>query len=125
LAFVIVFLENILIFPNSEEEHIKHLRTMLSILRKNKLYSHPCKSEPFRHKISYLGHIISAVGKVAADPEKLKTITEWPKPRQIRDVQAFLGLVNLYRKLVRRVSEIARPPHDLLQKEKPFRVRLD
>ena len=79
----------------------------------------------FGRKISFLGHVISAGGKVGADPENLKTITEWPKPRQIRDVQAFLGLVNLYRKLVRRVSHIPLPLHDLLQKDKPFQFGHD
>jgi hypothetical protein len=67
-----------------------------------------------------VGHIIHAGGKLSADPEKLKAITDWPQPKSIREVQALLGLINFYRKFIRRISDFARTLHDLLQKDKPF-----
>jgi hypothetical protein len=93
--FVIAFLDVILIYPKSEEEHEQHLRMVLQVLREHKLYVKLSKCIFDPKKIHYLGHIISADG-IEVSPEKIEAIRGWPMPRNVTEVRSFMGLVGYY-----------------------------
>jgi hypothetical protein len=90
--FVIVFLDDILIYSKSEEEHEKHLRMVLQVLREHKLYAKLSKCIFYQKKIHYLGHIISTDG-IEVDPEKIEAIRGWSTPKNVTEVRSFMGLV--------------------------------
>jgi hypothetical protein len=117
--FVIVYLDDILIYSKDLREHEQHLRQVLEKLRQNRLYAKLSKCEFFRTEVNFLGHIISADG-VKTDPDKTAAIREWPQPKDIKELQSFLGLCNFYRRFVQHYSKITVPLTDLLQKDKPF-----
>ncbi|GJZ22727.1 putative reverse transcriptase domain-containing protein [Tanacetum coccineum] len=89
--FVIVFIDDILVFSKSKEEHEEHLRTVLQILRQEKLYAKFSKCEFWLSKVAFLGHIVSAEG-ITMDPAKVEAITKWPRPTSVTEVRSFLGL---------------------------------
>ena len=97
--FVIVFIDDILIYSKSEEEHEQHLRIILETLREHQLYAKFSKCEFWLKEVGFLGHILSA-GGVSVDPEKIKTVQEWKAPTTQTKVRAFLGLAGYYRKFV-------------------------
>jgi hypothetical protein len=97
--FVIVFLDDILVYSKSEEEHEQHLRMVLQVLREHQLYDKLSKFSFYQRKIHYLGHIISEEG-IVVDPEKIKSITEWPTPRNVSEVRSFMGLAGYYRRFI-------------------------
>jgi hypothetical protein len=105
---VVVYLDDILIFTKSLEEHQRVVRRVLQILRENNLYLKPEKCEFEQTKIEYLGLIISE-GHVAMDPVKVKGILDWPAPTTKRELQAFLGFVNFYRHFIRGYGDLAKP----------------
>jgi hypothetical protein len=94
--FVIVFLDDILIYSKSEEEHGKHLRMVLQVLREHKWYAKLSKCVFYQKKIHYLGHIISEEG-ITVDPEKIEAIRGWTTPRNVTEVRSFISLVSYYR----------------------------
>ena len=116
---VLVFLDDILIYSRNEAEHEQHVREVLELLRRNKLFAKESKCEFFRQRVEFLGHMVDASG-VHMMHDKVKAITEWPTLTSVADVQSFLGTVGYYRKFVRMFSEIATPLTQLLQKESPF-----
>ncbi|GJR51173.1 putative reverse transcriptase domain-containing protein [Tanacetum coccineum] len=93
--FVIVFIDDILVFSKSKEEHEEHLRTVLQILRQEKLYAKFSKCEFWLSKVAFLGHIVSAEG-ITMDPAKVEAITKWPRPTSVTEVRSFLGLMQIY-----------------------------
>ncbi|GKA81418.1 putative reverse transcriptase domain-containing protein [Tanacetum coccineum] len=95
--FVIVFIDDILVFSKSKEEHEEHLRTVLQILRQEKLYAKFSKCEFWLSKVAFLGHIVSAEG-ITMDPAKVEAITKWPRPTSVTEVRSFLGLAGYYRR---------------------------
>ncbi|CDO72200.1 hypothetical protein BN946_scf184970.g52 [Trametes cinnabarina] len=105
---VIIYLDDILIFTRTLEEHRRVVREVLQILRENKLYLKDEKCEFERTKIEYLGMIISE-GRVAMDPAKVAGIREWPVPCCKRELQSFLGFTNFYRRFIRDYGDIAKP----------------
>ncbi|MCW2743449.1 MAG: uncharacterized protein JWR45_3871 [Blastococcus sp.] len=111
-AFVIVFLDDILIYSKTEEEHKQHLRVVLDLLRKHKLYAKESKCEFFKTSISFLGYMISADG-LGMEPYKVKAVVDWPTPQSATEVRQFLGLAGYYRKFVRHFSHIASPLSEL------------
>jgi hypothetical protein len=117
--FVIVFLDDILIFSKTESDHVKHIEKVLTLLRENKLYAKKSKCEFMVEKISFLGHEISAEG-ISMDSSKVKAIIDWPTPKDVSDVRSFLGLAGYYRKFVKGFSEIAGPMSDLLKNDTKF-----
>lgn len=117
--FIVVFLDDILVFSNSVEEHEQHLAQVLDCLRKKKLYANPEKCEFFKTEICYLGHIISGEG-ISVDPSKIRAIIDWPVPKSVSEVRSFLGLASYYRKFVLNFSKIAHPITSLLRKAKKF-----
>jgi len=112
--FVLVYLDDILIYSNSEEEHLEHLKLVLQILKDKTLYAKGSKCDLFREKIAFLGFIVEN-HCISTDPEKIKAIKTWPEPTTVREVRSFLGLSNFYRKFVDHHSTIAKPLTDLLK----------
>ncbi|KAJ8495689.1 hypothetical protein ONZ45_g12751 [Pleurotus djamor] len=109
---VVIYLDDILIFTESRDEHRKVLRRVLKILQDNKLYLRPEKCEFKQTKIEYLGVVVSE-GKVEMDPAKIAGVAEWPEPQNQTELQSFLGFVNFYRRFMKDYSHIARPLFDI------------
>jgi hypothetical protein len=113
---VVVYMDNILIYTQDLEEHQKVTEEVLKILKNNDLYLKPEKCEFEKTKIEYLGLIISE-NHVEMDKVKVQGILDWPTPQKVKDVQAFLGFANFYRRFVKNFSEIARPLTQLTRKD--------
>jgi len=116
--FVIVYLDDILIYSSSFTDHLHHIELVLQRLRKNQLYAKMSKCSFAVQEIEYLGHVLTP-GGISVEETKIKTIKEWPRPRNKRDVQSFLGLVNYYRRFIGNCSAIAKPLTELT-KNAPF-----
>jgi Reverse transcriptase (RNA-dependent DNA polymerase)/RNase H-like domain found in reverse transcriptase/Integrase zinc binding domain/Retroviral aspartyl protease len=114
--FVVIFFDDILVYSCSLETHIDHLTQVLHILRSNQLVVKPSKCTFVVSQVAFLGHLIS-VSTVAADPDKLKAIADWPPPSNQRQLRGFLGLAGYYRRFVHRYASIAGPLTDLLAKD--------
>jgi hypothetical protein len=96
--FVLVFIDDILIYSKFEEEHEDHLKMVLQILREHQLYVKFNKCDFYKNNIHYLGHIISKEG-ITVDPENIKAIMSWPTPKNVADVRSFMGLARLLLKV--------------------------
>ena len=95
---VILYLDDILIFSYTLEEHHKTVRAVLQKLIENNLFAKLSECEFDKDEVEFLVHIISGIG-VSTDPKKIKTIEEWPIPQNVKDVQRFIGLCNYYRSI--------------------------
>jgi len=118
--FVVVFLDDILIFSKSEEEHEEHLRLVLQKLRDHQLYAKLSKCEFWLEEVSFLGHIISK-GGISVDPGKVKDVLQWKTPQNVGDIRSFLGLAGYYRRFIGGFSKIAKPLTKLLEKRAVFK----
>jgi hypothetical protein len=114
--FVLVYLDDILVYSNSEEEHLQHLRLVFEALRKHKLYARPSKCVFNQSTVEFCGHLVGQ-GSVRVLDSKVKAIREWPQPRNVQEVRQFYGLVNYYRRFIRHFSIIAAPLSDLFKSE--------
>jgi hypothetical protein len=117
--FVIVFLDDILVYSRSEEEHEGHLRMVLQVLREHQLYAKLIKCSFYREKIHYLGHIISKDG-IVVDPENIEAIKEWSASKNMMEVRSFMGIASYYRRFIGGFSRIAHPITSLQRKDKKF-----
>ena len=115
-AFVAVYLDDILIFSQTLQEHIIHIRQALEKLRQAKMYARLHKCSFFQERVEYLGFEVSAQG-VQPSPEKVRTIVEWPRPQSVKDVRSFLGLAGFYRRFIKQFSLKARPLTDLTKEK--------
>jgi hypothetical protein len=106
--FVIVYLDDVLIYSKTPQEHKQHLRLLLQALRDHQLYAKLTKCEFWRDTLPFLGHVISQAG-ISMDPSKLTAIQHWPAPATVTQLQSFLGLANYYRRFVKDYSAIAAP----------------
>ncbi len=117
--FVVVFLDDILIYSRTLAEHRKHVRLVLDSLREHQLYAKLKKCSFFQEHVEFLGHRIDRDG-VHMMEDKVRAIREWPTPKNVDDVRRFLGLAGYYRKFVKDYSILASPLSDLLKKDTPF-----
>ena len=118
-VFVVIFLDDILIYSNNRQDHIKHVAAVLQTLREHKLYAKASKCEFFKQRVDFLGYTITSEG-ITMDVSKVKAIREWPHLKTVRDVRSFLGLAGYYRKFVRDFSKIAAPLTELLKNDVSF-----
>ncbi|EAL22396.1 hypothetical protein CNBB2750 [Cryptococcus deneoformans B-3501A] len=117
--FVIIYLDNILIYSPDLETHQSHVIQVLDRLRQTQLYAKASKCEFHQTSVEFLGFVVSDQG-LSMDTKKVKSITEWPTPRNLRDTQSFLGFCNFYRRFIKNYSSIAKPLIDLTKKDLPF-----
>jgi hypothetical protein len=117
--FVLVFINDILIYSKNREEHAEHLKPVLQVLREHQLYAKFSKCDFFHKQVHYLGHVICEEG-VAVDPEKIKYIMEWPTPKDVFDVRSFMGLEGYYRRFIKECSKIGCPITALQKKGVKF-----
>ena len=115
----LVFLDDILIYSKTLEDHQRHVRRVLDALREQKLYAKESKCEFFKHEVEFLGHNVGRDG-VRMMEDKVQAIREWPTPRSVRDVRAFLGTAGYYRKFIRDFSAIAAPLSELTKDSVKF-----
>ena len=119
VQFVVVFIDDILVYSKDRESHETHLRVVLETLRKEQLYAKLSKCEFWLNEVSFLGHIVSKEG-IRVDPNKIEVVVEWKPPRNVTEVRSFLGLTGYYRRFVKGFSMIAAPMTRLLQKNVKF-----
>ena len=118
--FVIVFLDDILVYSRTENEHVEHVKTVLKTLRERKLYAKASKCDFFKNSVDFLGYVVTADG-ITMDSGKVKAINDWPSPlKNITDVRSFLGLAGYYRRFVKGFSKLASPLTELLKKDNTF-----
>nr|AAM01169.1 Putative retroelement [Oryza sativa Japonica Group] len=118
--FVVVFIDDILIYSKTKEEHKEHLRLALEKLREHQLYAKFSKCEFWLSEVKFLGHVISS-GGVAVDPSNVESVLSWKQPKTVSEVRSFLGLAGYYRRFIENFSKIARPMTRLLQKEVKYK----
>ncbi|KAK3520041.1 hypothetical protein QTP70_011913 [Hemibagrus guttatus] len=106
--FVFVYLDDILIFSSSLQEHVIHVSKVLRRLLDNHLYVKPEKCEFHVTQVQFLGFIIKP-GQIKMDPQKVQAVVDWPSPSSVKEVQRFLGFANFYRKCIRNFSSVAAP----------------
>ena len=117
--FVIVFIDDILVYSRTKAEHSEHLRMVLQTLRDHRLYGKLSKCEFWLSEIMFLGHVISREG-IKVDPQKVKAVLEWPGPSNVTEVRSFLGMAGYYRRFVKDFSKITQPLTNLLRKATKF-----
>ncbi|XXG42107.1 hypothetical protein AAC387_Pa01g2451 [Persea americana] len=117
--FTVVFIDDVLTYSKSKEEHEEHLRTSLQLLRDNQLYAKLSKCEFWLEQVAFLGHIISREG-LAMDPSKVEAVISWKRPSRVTEIKSFLGLAGYYRRSVQGFSSIAAPLTKLTRKGVPF-----
>jgi hypothetical protein len=117
--FIVVFIDDILIFSKNEEEHAEHLRLVLQKLREHKLYAKRSKCEFWLKEVSFLGHVVSN-GGIAIDPSKVQDVLNWKAPTNDSEIRSFLGLARYYRRFIEGFSKLAKPMTALLEKNVKF-----
>ena len=117
--YVVIYLDDILIFSKSPEEHIRHLRSVLSVLRDNKLFAKLSKCDLNMPEVLYLGHLVSAKG-LAVDPKKVSAVQDWPVPKDLHELRCFLGLTNYFRTFIQGYSTRVMPLTRMQSPKRPF-----
>ena len=116
LNWCIIYLDDIIIYSKTQEEHVERLEAVFQKLSAAGLKLKPSKCEFFKSQITYLGHIVSSEG-IATDPKKIKAIQLWPRPETVTQIRKFTGLTNYYRKFIHNYAKVARPLHQLVSGE--------
>lgn len=112
---VVVFIDDVLIYSATWQEHLEHLEAVFQLLQNNQLYVKLKKCSFAKQELSYLGHVISLSG-VSTDPKKIKIIADWPPPQNVKELRSFLGMAGYYRKYVKNFGIISKPLTNLLKK---------
>jgi hypothetical protein len=113
--FIVVFINDILVYSKNKEEHAGHLHVVLRRLREHHLYAKLSKCEFWLKEIKFLGHTISQAD-IAVDPNKVQEVMNWKPPTTVRQIRSFLGLTGYYRRFISDFSRIVKPITDLLKK---------
>ena len=119
LDICLVYLDDIVVFSTTIEQHLERLEAVLTRLKSAGLKMKPEKFDKLQKSVSFLGHTISNAG-IGTDPMKTRAISDWPTPRNLREARAFVGLASYYRRFVRDFARIAAPLHDLRKKYRVF-----
>ena len=106
--FVVVYLDDILVFSDTPQQHMEHLRTVLEIMKENQFYAKPTKCHFGMKEVKFLGHIVGS-GGIRPDPAKVQAVQEWPRPKDVQQVRQFLGLTNYFRKFIKDYAGTANP----------------
>ena len=114
--YVICYLDDILIHSKTQEDHLKHLREILTLLAESKLKLRMEKCNFALSHLDYLGHTISGQG-IQPSKKKIEAVVEWPKPQTVKQVQSFLGFCNFYRRYVPKYSQISNPLYNFTKKD--------
>ncbi|GJW52395.1 putative reverse transcriptase domain-containing protein [Tanacetum coccineum] len=117
--FMIVFIDDILIYSKNKQEHEEHLKLILELLKKEELYAKFSKCEFWIPKVQFLGHVIDSEG-IYVDPSKIESIKDWTSPKSPTEIRQFLGLARYYRRFIKGFSKIAKPMTKLTQKKIKF-----
>ncbi|GJY22329.1 reverse transcriptase domain-containing protein [Tanacetum coccineum] len=117
--FVIVFIDDILIYSHNEKEHEEHLKTILELLKKEELYAKFSKCEFWINTVKFHGHMINSSG-IHVDPTKIEAVKNWASPTTPSEIRQFLGLAGYYRRFIEGFSKIAKPMIELTQKNQKF-----
>nr|GFB67448.1 putative reverse transcriptase domain-containing protein [Tanacetum cinerariifolium] len=117
--FVIVFIDDILIYSKDEKEHEEHLKAILELLKKEELYAKFSKYEFWIPKVQFLGHVIDSQG-IHVDPAMIESVKDWASPKSPTEIRQFLGLAGYYRRFIEGFSKIAKPMTKLTQKKVKF-----
>ena len=118
--YVLVYLDDILIFSKSKEEHQRHLCEVLGLLRKHRLYAKLSKGLFFGREAKFLGHVMSEKG-IRADPDKVAAVLNWPTPRSVGEMRLKLGLANHLNRFIKDFSLLIMPFNDLTKPSNRFR----
>ena len=117
--FVVVFVDDILIYSKSEEEHEGHLRIVLRVLRDHQLYAKFSKCEFWLIEVKFLGHVMST-SNVSINPEKVKAVMSWERPKSVFEIRCFMGLEGYYRRFIEDFSQLVSHMMRLTQNEVKF-----
>jgi hypothetical protein len=117
---IVVFIDDILVYSRTEEEHEEHLRLVLQKLRDHKLYVKLSKYEFWLKQVALLGHIIQK-GGISVDPSKIQDVLRWNVPMSVSDIRSFLGMASYYWRFIEALSKITKPMTELLKKDKKFK----
>ena len=117
--FIVVFVDDILIYYQSEWEHKDHFRIILQLLRDHRLYAKFSKCEFWLIDVRFLRHVVSVSG-VSVDPEKVEVVMSWERPKSVLEIRSFLGLAGYYRRFIKDFSRLAAPMMRLTRKEVKF-----
>jgi hypothetical protein len=118
--FVVVYIDDILVYSLNEETHEDHLRLVLQKLRDNQLYAKFSKCDFWLKEVAFLGHILTN-GGIKVDPRKISEILNWKQPKDASKIRSFLGLAGYYRRFIEGFSKLVKPLTSLLEKGKEFK----
>ena len=108
LSWCIIYIDYIIVFSQTPEEHLVRLQAVFDKLKTAGLKLKPSKCELFKKQINYLGHVVGQEG-VSTDPDKIKAVTEWPRPTTVTEIRSFLGFVSYYRRFIPNFPKVAKP----------------
>jgi hypothetical protein len=121
--FVMLFIDDTMVYSKDEEEHEEHLHLVLQKLWDHRLYAKLSKCEFWLKQVAFLGHVVSKIG-ISMDPSKIQDVLSWNTPTNVGDIRSFLGLAGYYQRFIEGFSKITKHMTELLEKDKKFKWTL-